>query len=223
MNAQRKHEVMSCYTGRALCRMFSVMGALPSMDRYLASLPNGLDSYPECQTKFSVLRTFVQPDESSALARVLPPKLAEVVRYPAPPSAWLFDVHATAIYLATADAITSPAAFVESAYNNNYALLDSAMYRVLFRLVGVKRMLSRSGENWATFHRGTTLSLRSFDAVGRKANLRLDAPSNLVPQLLADSYATGVRAAVEIAGGEAVSSVVTVHHSNYVDVSVTWR
>jgi hypothetical protein len=198
------------------------MGALTQTDRYLADLPRGADAYPECVVKASVFRNFFAERDVGPLLRALPPELAAVLREPPPPSSWMSEVRATAIYLASAETIFTERSFVAHAYKSNYALFDSAMYRVLFRLVGTRRLLSKAADNWTHFHRGTTLTTVVFDEDHKRSELRIDAPPHHVPPLLAEGYGTALRAAVEIAGGADVRAIVTLASSTQTTIAVRW-
>lgn len=189
----------------------------------MADLPRGADSYPECVVKASVFRNFFAERDVGPLLRALPPELAAVLRDPPPPSSWMSEVRATAIYLASAETIFTERTFVSHAYKSNYALFDSPMYRVLFRLVGVRRVLSKAADNWTHFHRGTTLTTTLFDDANKRAELRIDAPAKHVPPLLADGYATALRAAVEIAGGAEVQAIITLSSPTQTAIAVRWK
>lgn len=192
------------------------------MQQYIASLPNGLDSYPSCQLKSSVLRGFCASIDVERLCSALPETLAALVERPPPPSDWIDEVKTTAIFLASADSNVTGESFVAHAYRTNYALLDSTMYRILFRLVGARRVLANAGKSWSQFHRGTTLSVQSFDEHARRATVSLEGPAHHVPLLLAEGYATSIRAAVEISGHKDVHAAVEDHTPTRTLVSVRW-
>ncbi len=197
--------------------------SLAQMDRYVAALPRGLASYPECQIKASVLRSFFERVELRPLVERLPDTLRDLVLSPPPPSMWLAEVHTTAIFMAAADTILPGDHFVDHAYRTNYALLDSTMYRVLFRLVGARRVLTKATESWSQFHRGSSLTARSFDERGGAAALRINAPAHHIPALLAEGYATALRAATEIAGGKQVECAVSRYEPSCIDLDVRWK
>lgn len=193
------------------------------MEQYIQALPDGLASYPQCQQKGSILRSVFDGVDTGPLVDVLPRELAQLLRTPPPASEWVQEAAATAIYMAGADVLWGDEVFVSNAYKNNYALLDSTMYRILFRLVGARRLLSKSGSNWALFHRGTSLALRSFDDVGRCAMVELESPVNHLPALLAEGYGTALRAATEIAGHARVQCVCESHSETITRFRVRWE
>ncbi|MBL8684574.1 MAG: hypothetical protein JNK05_35695 [Myxococcales bacterium] len=201
----------------------SVMGSLRRMEQYIAALPKGLDSYPECQQKGSIFRSVFAGFDTSTLADALPPELARLVRSPPQASEWVHEGNATAIYLAAADVLWGDELFVTHAYKNNYALLDSTMYRILFRLVGARRLLTKAASSWALFHKGTSMSLREFDERAPSAVLELDAPVNHVPRLLVDGYGTALRAATEIAGHSQVDCVCESYSDTVIRFRVRWK
>ncbi len=193
------------------------------MKRYLESLPDGARSYPQCEVKASVLRNFFKGVNTSVLRDALPPVLAAFLEHPSPPNTWISETQTSAIYMASADTVFSSTTFLEHAYQTNYSLLDSNMYRVLFRLGGVRRILAKFGDNWAMFHRGTSATLLRLDESGKGGRLRLQTPPNLIPLLLASAYGTGFRAALEIAGERDVSCAVTSYESDQVIYTLKWK
>lgn len=201
----------------------SVMGSLRRMEQYIAALPKGLDSYPECQQKGSIFRSVFAGFDTRPLADALPPALAQLFRSPPQASEWVHEGRATAVYLAAADVLWGDELFVTHAYKNNYALLDSTMYRILFRLVGSRRLLTKASSNWALFHKGTSLSLREFDERELRAIVELEAPANHVPALLADGYGTALRAATEIAGHSQVECVCESYSDALIRFRVRWK
>jgi hypothetical protein len=199
-----------------------MVAALPTMQRYLEALPKGLDSYPECQQKASVLRNFFEGTPTQELTASLPPAVAQLVKSPPPASEWVSEVHTTAAFMASADCLFRGPLFVHHAYTTNYALLDSTMYRVLFRLAGQRRLLSKAADNWSMFHRGTKLTLERIDEGLRKATLVITAPPKHIPPLLAEGYGTALRAAVEISGATHTRATVSVIDDRAVQLEVSW-
>jgi hypothetical protein len=172
----------------------------PTVEAYLASLPSGVDSYPECQQKASVFHEFLRDIELAPLGPNVPPAIVALVESPPPSTAWLPEVHANAVFLAArARAFADDEAFVRHAYRVNVILLQSPVYAILFRFISPERVLRGATSRWAHFHRGMELVIDRIET-GR-ATVRLVFPPGLMPPLLGRCYATAFRAAIEAAGG----------------------
>lgn len=179
-------------------------GARAAVAAYVEALPKGLASYSDYQQKGAIFREFLAGLRLRDLAEQLPPELAELVRSPPPVNAWVSEVHAHAVYEAACAAFFSDQdAFVEAAYEHNLRLIEGPLYGILFKLVSPERVLAGGVSRWTKFHRGQRLLIERV-ASGHAA-VRLIAPPGLTTALLARCYGTGFRAALEAAGGTAVT------------------
>lgn len=178
---------------------------LDAMNTYLTNLPSGLASYPACTMKGSVLRSFLDGLPVAGGFEGLPEPLRTLVRERPLPGAWISEVQASALFaFAAAEYFPSGPKYEQHTHDANYALLNSLTYRVLFRLVGVTRLIDQAAARWGHFHRGTRLTVveRPTD---RRATLALRSPPNHVPAALAQAYRAAFIAALEIAGEREVT------------------
>ncbi|MEW5847403.1 MAG: hypothetical protein AB2A00_01270 [Myxococcota bacterium] len=176
---------------------------LKSVEQFLRDLPRGMDSYPQCEQKGAVLRTFMAEKPLDAYVDQVPAEVARLVREPPPVSSWVPEVHATALYLAMMDlCFSGEQEFVDFAHATNRKLLDGPIYWAVFRLVGAERVVTGAASRWGQMHKGTTLTARMDGS--RSSTLVLEFPVGLVPPVLARCYMTGMAAAVEVAGGKDV-------------------
>ncbi|NOU33620.1 MAG: hypothetical protein HOO96_37480 [Polyangiaceae bacterium] len=201
------------------------MGApLARMQVYVDALPQGLDSYPECVQKASIYREFLVGIDCEALRPELPPTLRAMIDAPAPVTAWVPEVHASALFLAMSDTFADDTAFVDHVYRGNRRLLDSPLYRLLFRVLGPRTILRGARSRWGLFHRGgveMVLDLPS-DNDAKHAALTLEYPPRVIAPLLALSYAGAFRAAAELSGAQDVSVRVQTHGSEHVTYALSW-
>lgn len=144
--------------------------SFPRLDRYLARLPRGLGSYPECQAKAAAFRNIV---ESRSLAHfpfdAVPPELARLLRTPAPHTAWLSEVGVMAAILAMADSFgMSDRALQQWLHECNASLLANRMYRMLMALASPSMLMHGAATRWGSLHRGSTLEVtdQSFEETG---------------------------------------------------------
>src|SRR5687767_10312312 len=109
--------------------------SIPSVDSYVASLPQGLDSYPAFEQKAAVFREFMKGISASSWAERLPEPLATLVKTPPPVNQWLPEVQANAVFLAArAEMFPDDDAYERFAYKQNVQLLSSPLYAILFKL-----------------------------------------------------------------------------------------
>jgi hypothetical protein len=63
-----------------------------TVEEYLATLPDGIDSYPQALIKGSLVRIVCRDVDRSKVARVLPPRVSALLLDPPLPSAWTPEV-----------------------------------------------------------------------------------------------------------------------------------
>ncbi|MBL8910427.1 MAG: protein kinase [Archangium sp.] len=193
----------------------------PHLDQYLAGLPNGFESYPQMQQKGSIVHSFLDGVPIHQHLAGLPAPVAELARRPPPPSAWISEVQAFGLFLACADlCFPNSDAWVEFAYRANKKIIEGPLYAMLFRMLGVKRIVKVVAGRWDQFHRGTSLSVVKFDE--HEGLLRLEGPPNGTPLVVAQAHGTAVRATVEIVGAKNVSVKCTASSPTTFDYVCTW-
>ena len=112
--------------------MGSEIVRLERMERYLAGLPAGLDSFPDCLAKGSVLRSTLAQQPIEELASRLPESLRLLVTDPPVDSEWMSETRFVAIYHAVADLRGfTDADILMWARERNRALFRNPAYRIL--------------------------------------------------------------------------------------------
>ena len=177
------------------------------MERYLAGLPAGLDSFPECLAKGSVLRsTLVQQPIDELLAR-LPDALRPLVKDPPVDSEWMSEVRLVATYLAITDIRGyGDADVLVWARDRNRALFRNPAYRILMAVSSPATLLRGAAMRWANWHRGSVLEIEGILDVGVRAVLRF--PPGLFDDLMLKVFGEAFVAGLELA--RAPSPVATV-------------
>jgi serine/threonine protein kinase len=194
---------------------------LPLLNAFLAKLPQGLESFPEVQQKGSILPSFLEGVPIQPHLAVLPGPLAEMIKRPPSPAAWISEVKVAAIFMACADlCFPSADAFVQFANRGNRKVMDGPIYSMLFRVLGVKRIVKQVSGRWEQFHRGTTLTLLNFE--GTEGRLKLVAPPFSTPLLFAQCHGQAIHVGVEIAGGKNVSVTCTESTPGTFDYVCRW-
>jgi hypothetical protein len=177
--------------------------ATPSIDAYLASLPRGIASYPECQQKGEPIEVWLRQSPTRDVARLVPPQVAALLDRSRPTPAWVPDVHANVLYLAMRQAyFADDAAFLAHARKCNRAVLETPMNRLVFWVAAPRAILRGTGLRWGSLHRGSSLEVRvARDSSGEVV---LSYPRGLFPELVLRGNAMAFAVALEYAGGKDV-------------------
>lgn len=177
--------------------------ATPSIEAYLASLPRGLASYPECLHKGEPLGVWLERSPTRDVARFVPPQVAALLDRDRPLPTWVPEVHANVLYLAIRHAyFADDAGFMAHARECNRAVLETPTNRLLFWAASPKAILRAAGLRWGSLHRGSAIEVRiAYDS---SAEVMLSFPRGLYPELVLRGNATGFAVAVENAGAREV-------------------
>ena len=179
-----------------------------TLEQYLSCLVHGEASYPQFEQKASVLHQFTEGYSLEPLVEVLPPFAQALARDLPPTSTWIPEVQSNLIYCAMRDRyFDSDDAFVDFAYERNYALLAGPLYKAVFRMLSSQRVSRLIASAWGQFHRGSHLAVIESDK--RHVRMQVTHPEWAYPEFLVRALATGGRAALEIGGETGVSIEVT--------------
>jgi hypothetical protein len=195
----------------------------PHLDAYLAGLPAGLASHPECQQKASIIREFLA--DCPALLRETrdaPEPVRALLVWPPPLNAWVSEVVANAAFALARDLVfPSDDSFGQAVFRFNRRLFDKAMYRLLMALVSPSRMITLGASRWSAFHRGSHMS---GTILGRShARVDLGFPTGLFGAVHAVQYAAAVRAAMHAAHADSCRVTLERLESTHVAFAVEWK
>ncbi len=169
-------------------------------EAWLERLPNGVDSFPDCQVKGSLLRRLVKSQMLQPHADTLPDPVRAWFAVPPLPSAWVPELHLFALLHALRDHVYDDAALAEFVSSGIHRMLSSPMYKLMFLVVSPKRLLQGIGRRWDQFHQGTVLE------VGGDRGATIDAvvthPPNMYSSTIHHVTAASFRTAVVAAGGD---------------------
>lgn len=192
----------------------------PHAARYLAALPRGLASHPQCEVKGSVLRQLTDSSPVPFPSEGLPPELAALVEHPPLPSDWISEVHFNTLMLAHEDVI-DPTVFRRWVYDRNRALFSSSLYRILFVVVSPDRLIAGMAHRWRAFRRGTELV-----TLERRKNyvlVELRHPTNLYEDHALTNLTVAVTAAVDAAGGKHTSVRLARREPERAQIELSWE
>jgi hypothetical protein len=176
--------------------------ALANVEAYLASLPGGVDAYPECTHKGEPLSVWLQRSPVAELAASLPPQVSALLDPERPLPPWVPEVHANVLYLAIRSSFADDAAFLAHAHACNRAVLQTPTNRVVFWVATPAAILRAAAVRWRSLHRGSSIEVRI--AQEHAAQGTLLHPPRLFPEIVLRGLATAFAAAVENAGGQSV-------------------
>lgn len=180
-------------------------GAMTRIERYVASLPAGFASHPQCQHKFATIRDYVVGTPLLERLDVLPPHLAEMLRNPPPVTAWISEVDANCIFLGVREAgFRTDDEYYAFSAERSRQLMSRAMYRLMFALITPRRVVKGAAWKWTQFHRGTTMT-GTLDDDSRGGTLEVRFPAGLMSPIAAGGYAGALRAAFGMSTSAPVS------------------
>lgn len=191
----------------------------PIAAAYVARLPDGLASHPDCQVKGSVIRQMLDSTPVAFETLGLPREIADLVRVPPLPSDWVPEVQFNTLMLAHEDRI-EPELFREWVYNRNRKLLSSNLYRVLFLLVSPERLFMGVANRWKAFRRGTELVVLDHDK--HHANVEVRYPTRLYDVRALTNLTVALTAALDAAGGQGTTVRLVSHDDRVARISATW-
>lgn len=132
----------------------------PQLAAYLARLPDALASYPECRTKGTLITSALGDHDVAPLLAGLPAAVAEVLREPPLPSAWLPAVLSDAVFYVLVDAhYPTPEAMLAWTKERALQTARSPLYRALTRVSGPLALLRIASAAHGLFQRGTDLAV----------------------------------------------------------------
>ncbi len=198
------------------------LGAASAVERYLASLPRGLASYPECTHKGEPLAVWLRRSPTRVMARIVPPQLAQLLDQDRPVPNWVPDVHANVLYLAMREAhFADDREFIAHARQCNRAVLDTPTNRVVFWAAAPRAILRAAGLRWGSLHRGSAMEVRVTGDCS--AEVVLSFPRGLYPELVLRGNATGFALALENAGAREVEVQLRAVESSRAIFTGRWR
>jgi hypothetical protein len=126
---------------------------------YIAGLPNGLASHPECQAKGAMVRSMIRDPLGGVPPDALPSEISQLIRSPPLNSQWVPDTFFFGALLALADLRKlSERAYLDWVLDSNRALFKSPVYKLL-SLATPSLLLTLGSATWGSTHRGSKLSV----------------------------------------------------------------
>ncbi|MEO7109012.1 MAG: hypothetical protein ABI183_01130 [Polyangiaceae bacterium] len=169
--------------------------ALTTLDTYVASLPDGLESYSECRATGATFRNLLA-SAKLPLGVGLPPALEKWIRAQPSENEWVPVVHLCGLHAAAYDCMFAQAggmdAYLEWTFERNKAMVAMPIYAPLLATSTPEFFLTAFRARWSVFYRGI-----SFDVVRVEKNaatLRLSYPAYCWPEISQLSLGVALRA-----------------------------
>lgn len=151
------------------------------MDAYLARLPAGLESYPQCRIKGAAFSPLVKSPPPGFDVSPLPEPLRSVVERPPSVTDWVPEVwFAALVHYLRDDVFDTDEACRAWNLEGLRNTLGGPLYRMRFAFLSPRRMAKMAPRSWSSFRQGserTLLEEQPDHNVGR-----LDYPENLVDE-----------------------------------------
>ena len=192
----------------------------PTLCAYLESLPEGLDSHPECRSKASIMASSFEHELAPDVVERLPAVLVELIETPPPPSVWIPAVCSDALFHVVCDThypeVEDMLAWVE---RRTRMMAAHKMYQALMRIAGPKILLRSAAAAHGLFQKGTDLDAEIRESGAR---LILSYAPYLHSSLNTLSNVPLWRTVIEITGGQNVVVERTEHTARRAVYECDW-
>lgn len=172
---------------------------LPRLASYLAALPQGIDSHPECRIKGFYFRESVQAlKDAAALAKAWPAPLQKWFASPPPNSGFMPEVHFCAFRLCVADQLgMTQQGFEEWVHGGTRSIYKGFLGKVIMAFASKKVLLSAAGSRWAMIHQGSSFKAVRVEGTDTYRGT-LTFPPHLYDEVLLRGLGGLMRAAFEL-------------------------
>ncbi|HRI66450.1 MAG TPA: hypothetical protein PK156_19510 [Polyangium sp.] len=177
------------------------------LERYLARLPDGADSYPDVVVKASTFTAAFADKPVPIKPGQVPAPIEKLIRNPPFVSAWVPEVQMVAIFKMIGDyhfeGRGGTPAFLEWVYTQNQQLLGGKLYRALFWFLSPETVFRGVEQRWGAFRRGTSLTI--VQRSDRNAVFEFRYPRHLLDDEGLLAIGTALRVAGEAAGAKSTT------------------
>lgn len=170
----------------------------PATSAYVASLPHGLASYPECATKGILMRSAISSHPFHPSWKNLPTEIVSAIKSPPLPTSWASAVLTDAVFCVISDTFyPSREAVLKWNYDRTFHLARVPLFSHITDFAGLEHFLRGAARLHNIFQRGTILEVQPAKL---HADIRLTHPPYLHGELNHASNEGVFRAALETAG-----------------------
>jgi hypothetical protein len=170
----------------------------PTVTRYLATLPNGLDSFPDAATQSGFFEYMRKSHPQLKELDGIPDTVRSVLRNDKVEH-FIPEVLGNTLYLVLRDAaFTDDKAFEQWAYDANAFAFSKPWARVLMFVLSPTLIVMGAGKRWSAFHKGSSLINAPAERDSGRTVVHgvLEFPAGLFPDLSLTVFAKAFEAAV---------------------------
>ncbi len=164
----------------------------PRTDAYVESLPNGLDSYPECMIRVDLFEATFDELPAARDVAIIDETLRRFRS-----KKWMPEIYGAIINHAMRDGcFQSDEAYFEWIEEFSLRIFRRPAYRALMMLLSTQLLLMGAAKRWSSFHQGTELTVESSKERGgrRTAEAALVFPEGLYDELQVRTHCHAIRA-----------------------------
>ena len=190
---------------------------------YIDSLPEGLESHPDCHTKAAIYRSYLERSPIDAeLLGELPEPLADLLVHPRVVSTWLPAVHSLALTMVFRDLFAPEHdSFAEFVRTSTAEMYSTPMYRVLMVAMNPQRLLKAASLRWTQFNRGSKMTVLPTGETS--ARVEFDFPSHLYSRSHHAGLQGAYEAALAVAGAKAIETAIDRFGEERLVFDFRWR
>lgn len=189
---------------------------------YLASLPDGISSYPECRCKAAVWKNILKWTDTRTLPDRIPMDPPILPDPNTLNSSWIPLVKHFVGHLVLRDCLFPTDDDIYRHFlTANRRLLSGPLYRVMFAVASPKMCVQAADRRFSKLFEGITLSAVITDAHSTRVELKY--PPALMPALVGRLYLTAFEMAAQLAGGKDVTGKVISHSNTVAEYSLSWK
>jgi hypothetical protein len=197
----------------------------PRARAYVRSLPQGLDSFPDCRARGEVFEDVRLHFREMGRDPMLPAVITSFFKGEFT-NRWMPEVVGQAVNLLIRDAgLPTVDALLKWSYETSSRLFRDSPFRVLMKLVSPTLLVMGAAQRWSALHAGTTLGAGKVERTeeGSATSGLLRFPSGLFPELFLRALAPAFQAAVENARARNVVVGLRRFSGTDAEYRITWR
>ena len=168
---------------------------------YLSSLPHGLASYPNAQTKTTVALNALENHDPQEIAEGAPEELAAIILNPPPLGVWMPATYSDAIFHLVCDKhYPSEELMKEWCFQRTMAAAKNPLYSAMFRISGARALFALIHRTHGLFQRGTKVKV--LTNTGKRVKAVMTFPPRLHNRFNLLSNESLFRGSAELTGGQ---------------------
>ncbi|HEY3452462.1 MAG TPA: hypothetical protein VGK67_39325 [Myxococcales bacterium] len=171
----------------------------PRLASYMAALPLGFESYPDCRIKGFYFRESLQALKAPAeIGAGWPQPLQDLLAAPPTNSAFMPEVLYCAFRLCVADHLhmTQPA-YEEWVLGNSRSIYKGFVGKLIMAFASKAMLLDAAGSRWAMIHRGSTFQATTVPGTSINRGV-LQFPPHLFNEMILRGLGGVMKAAFEL-------------------------